>query len=168
MERWKTGGEVILRSTERGKSHLFIQSCGLDWISLIFIWSLGGAASPVGVGWKSHLFSRESKFVFEQLHGFPFDWHFPVAVGSGASLVPPCPGGRWRGQVRRRWQCVAILVRAAPPLAADLLSQPLQSNQTALNTVYSTCNLLPSTLKPLWDASVSSAVLVYWQEDILW
>lgn len=28
----------------REKSHLFIQSCGLDWISLIFICGLGGAA----------------------------------------------------------------------------------------------------------------------------
>ncbi len=75
-----------------------------------------------------------------------------------APVVPPCPGGRWGG----RWGA-GDSACDTPPLAADLLSHPLQSNQTALNTVCSTLHF-KATLRCIH----SSAVLVYWQEDILW
>lgn len=132
MER--EGEKVILYSRERDreweeKSHLFVQSTGLDWISLIFISGLWGTASPEwGVGQKSHLFTWGIKVhivCIWHLHGYPFDWHFPAMVSAGAST---CSSWPWRkvvlegGPIGWRWQCIAIQVDGAPPFSAALLS----------------------------------------------
>lgn len=145
-------GERLSCIPETEKKNHICLSKALAWISLIFISGLFGTAFCVWTGVeKSHLFAGESKSIKRahgQLHDYPFDWHFSSTVSGGTSASYSWPQRKVElGALR--WQCIAIQVDRTPPLSATLLSEPLQPNEMPLNMLQSTCNLLPTTLKPL-------------------